>query len=531
MQKPLYCLMLLCVFTALSCCEPPDPPAPACAPADNGSGTVAAPELLATLSDRYQNAWLSSPAVADLDSDGQMEIIVARSNLVNVWHLDNTLVLQLETRSSGSSRIWAPPVVADIVPARPGLEIAVAAREKIYVWDAQGNEVSGFPVTWKDEVRSLAAGDIDGDGALELVAGTIMQAESDNGQEEPLIAYNHDGSVVKGFPPNATGSGGCDENCWVFPGVDQNIAIGDVNADGRLDILSGQDNAYLSLLDGGGTYFDAADIFEGISKFPGIRFLHDYEEAIQHYSSDKENALQSHFTHSSPAIADIDGDGTNELVILAAVTNVSQSNRDLGVALWVLHSDGSRHPDWTEPFYVPEFLDGLVDLGDNIVAATNQVTVADINPESAGPELLFAGVDGLIHCVSAARRELWSYTYTRSKGVLTGGVTVADLSGDGVPEIVFASYSTKEKASHLFILDAGGALLHKTALPGRGVMPVPTIADADGNGTLEIILSLKDGEDRVQQVLVYTVPGSSENCLLWPTGRCNYLRNGDVSSL
>ena len=39
-------------------------------------------------------------------------------------------------------------------------------------------------------------------------------------------------------------------------------------------------------------------------------------------------------------------------------------------------------------------------------------------------------------------------------------------------------------------------------------------------------MSLKDGVDHVRQLLVYTVPGSAENCLPWPTGRGNYLRNG-----
>jgi hypothetical protein len=59
-------------------------------------------------------------------------------------------------------------------------------------------------------------------------------------------------------------------------------------------------------------------------------------------------------------------------------------------------------------------------------------------------------------------------------------------------------------------------------------MPVPTVADVDGggDGTLEIVVSLKDGVDHVRQLLDYTVPGSAENCLPWPTGRGNYLRNG-----
>ena len=78
------------------------------------------------------------------------------------------------------------------------------------------------------------------------------------------------------------------------------------------------------------------------------------------------------------------------------------------------------------------------------------------------------------------------------------------------------------------VLDAGGNILHELALPRRGAMPVPTIADVNGDGQLEIIVSLKDAEDSVESVRIYTVPGSQTNCLLWPTGRANYWRNGTV---
>jgi hypothetical protein len=58
-------------------------------------------------------------------------------------------------------------------------------------------------------------------------------------------------------------------------------------------------------------------------------------------------------------------------------------------------------------------------------------------------------------------------------------------------------------------------------------MPVPSIGDVDGDGTLEIVVSLKDDEDG-DDLLVYTVPGSRDNCLLWPTGRGNLWRNGTL---
>ena len=49
------------------------------------------------------------------------------------------------------------------------------------------------------------------------------------------------------------------------------------------------------------------------------------------------------------------------------------------------------------------------------------------------------------------------------------------------------------------------------------------------NRGYEIVVSLKDAEDEVESVLVYSVPGSSTGCLPWPTGRANLLRNGWVT--
>jgi len=44
---------------------------------------------------------------------------------------------------------------------------------------------------------------------------------------------------------------------------------------------------------------------------------------------------------------------------------------------------------------------------------------------------------------------------------------------------------------------------------------------------LDIVVSLKDDAEGTQ-VQIYQVPGSSDNCLLWPTGRGSYLRDGYV---
>jgi hypothetical protein len=503
---------------------PPLPGASCEALSGGGSETVLEPELIATLFERWHEAWLASPAVADLDGDGTNEIIVPRDALLSVFHLDGEIVAQHEM----PGRIWSSPVVADLRADLPGLEVAVAGRGEIAMIQANGELVPGFPFAWRDEMRSLAAEDIDGDGELELVAVTTSDLEA-NGQTDILIAVNPDGSVVDGFPPNTTGAAGCDDACYVHAGYDQNLALGDVDDDGIADILAPQDNAYVSLHDGTGRAFDAAPIFEGRTKFSGIRFMLDYAEAQQGWAEDEASANQAHFTDTAPAITDVDGDGTNEIVMLGSVQNAAQDDRERGVALFVVRSDGTRPDAWVTPFHAPDFLDGLWDPGDNIVAATNQVSVADIDPESPRMEFVFAGFDGRIHAVSSDNRVLWTQPFTDRAGVFTGGVVVGDLSGDSRPEIVFNTYSVDEGVSELVVLAANGAVVHRLPLPERGAMPVPTLADVDLDGDIEIVVSLKDGVDRERQVLVYSVPGSADNCLLWPTGRGNYRRSGYVA--
>jgi hypothetical protein len=498
------------------------PPKPACsAAAGGGSAQVAAPTKGTIYKDRWHEAWLASPAVADLDGDGKNEVIAPRGDQLIVWSADGTL----RFKKGVGGRIWSSPVVVDLV-AKKGLEIVAAARGKIHAWDSGGAVLPGFPVSFNDELRSLAAGDIDGDGKLEIVAVTTSP-KSGGGKKDIIVAFEADGKAVKGFPPNTGGSSGCTDKCYVTGGYDQNLALGDVTGDGKLEVFATQDNAYLSLHDGTGRAFDAASIFNKRDKFLGVRFFLDYALAQQGWSPDEQNDNQAHFTNSAPAIADLDGDGKGELIVLGSVQNAAQNDRKRGVVLFVLKPDGTRPAGWVTPFHAKDYIAGLWDYeGTNVVGATNQVTVADIDPASPGPELLFAGFDGRIHCVSADNKELWKTSYTQSDRVLTGGVVVADLSGDGRPEVVFNSYSPDEGKSHLFVLDAKGKQLHKLALPKRGAMPVPTIADIDGDGTLEILVSLKDGEDKLQQLIAYTVPGSSDNCLLWPTGRGNLRRDG-----
>ncbi len=477
-----------------------------------------APVLKQVLKDRWEEAWQGAAAVADLDGDGSNEIIVPRADKLLIWSSSGEVKAKVAT---GSGRIWASPVVADLRP-EAGLEVAFAAGDKVFVVGATGEVLPGFPVSWVKELRSLAAADLDGDGKLELVV-----APADSGDAGDVMnAWHGDGSPVDGFPPNKSGVSGCDDGkCYVAGCYDQNVALGDLDGDGKADVVVGHDNAYASFHRGNGVAFDANPMFKP-KKTPGVRYLHDLALAKQGYADDEATALQAHFTNTAPTIADLDGDGKLDILLLGSVQNAAQDKRELGVALWALRPDASRLDAWQEPFHAPEYLAGLWDYeGTNVVGATNQVAVADLT-ESPGLEAVFAGFDGRIHAVSAQRQALWSFTYTTDPRVLTGGVAIGDLSGDGRPEVVFATYSPDEGKSALFILGAGGQQQHRIDLPRRGAMPVPTLADVDGDGALDIVVSLKDAEDKVESVRVYAVPGSAANCLPWPTARGNLRRDG-----
>ncbi len=505
------------------------PPAASCAAA-GGSATVSAPTLTKKLVDDGDEGWLASPAIADLDGDGKNEIIAARGGRVLAWRADGTRVFSFDTKKD---RIWASPIVGNFT-GDAKLEIAIAARDSAYLLDASGNVVPGFPKTWGTETRTIAAGDVDGDGALDIVVGVR------NG-EDIVTAYHANGSAVPGFPPVASGTAGCTPGPCYFAGLyDQNLAVGDLDGDGKHDLVLPHDNSYASFFKGTGVAFDANPMFAKRPKTPGVRYLHDLELAKQGYADDEATANQAHFTNTPPAIADIDKDGTFEIVMVGSVQNAAQADRKRGVALWVVRSDASRPPGWESPFHVPAYVMGLgdgfnpelegaaVQGADNLVGSTNQVTIADIDASKPGLEMIFAGFDERIHAVAADKTELWSTAYAENGRALTAGVVVADLSADGSPEIVFTTYSPDDGGGALFVLSAAGAQLHKVALPTRGSMAVPTIGDVDGDGTLDVVVSLKDENASKENVLVFQVPGSKPNCVLWPTGRANYLRNGWV---
>jgi hypothetical protein len=144
--------------------------------------------------------------------------------------------------------------------------------------------------------------------------------------------------------------------------------------------------------------------------------------------------------------------------------------------------------------------------------------------------------DEFMYAFDAHGAQLWKHNYSHDKTTMFASEPiVADLNQDGSPEVLFTTFGAPKvlDSGNLVILAADGSLLFDIPLPntnqdqngnGNGAPAAPTVADLDGNGTLEIFIqTFEHGMD------IYTVPGSAENCLLWSTARGGPLRMGQPS--
>jgi hypothetical protein len=508
--------------------------------AANASGPVAAPTLRLTLPGSWDENWLASPALADLDGDGKLDVVAARHSVLYAWRADGTPIFQTAFGQSASSspehgdtRMWASPVVGDLdgdgqIEIAVGADADSATAMNVAVYDARGELRAGFPQHFggADEVRSIAAADVDGDGRAEILVN-----KTSNGPATAV--YRLDGTMAPGWPE--IDHAVCDpappaEACWDFGGYNQNIGAGDLDGDGVLDVVSSYDAIGFGIFHGDGKPFPTAAAFSD-RVVTAVEAYHDLALAEQGWGSGD----RSEFTYSPPVIADIDGDGVMN-VVLAGDHERSDDTTNRGVTVWVLNPDMTRPAGWTAPKDTGMPLE-YGGVGNNIVTLAPSPAVGDIDGKK-GLEIVVPTYDGKMHALTFDGTELWAYPFATTGTPYTGASEplLVDLNGDGVPEIVFTTFSSgapgkPDVPAHLVILDAGGNELHKIELSGRGSMAAPAVADLDGDGRLELVISLKDSlGGGLGGVQIWDLPGSGTNCVLWGTGRGGNLRQGYVPS-
>ncbi|HZO34407.1 MAG TPA: VCBS repeat-containing protein [Gaiellaceae bacterium] len=507
-----------------------------------------------------ETGWFSSPSLVDLNGDGRLEIVAPfYSTFV---FASNGRLLAKGTATKG--RVYAPGVVADLdgdkIP-----EIVVGGNDgTVAAYDFVGGKLRlkpGWPASTCSggqcpEVRGMAAADLAGDGHVEVVVTTTNTSPTGS----QVFVFDARGRLYrpKGAPATAWprfntlhGAG----NDAGFNGVGnhgygaygENVGIGNLDDDPQLEIVVTFDNHQINVFNDDGTSVLASPWFTnrqsgdegrrlGWGQF--VRWLDPTVEANQYHRHvgpwpDIRKTPWLQWTASPPTVADLDGDGANEVI---GVPNVELHEPYVTQSYAFMAFDGAQHggarsamrhkgfvhpPTSSKPAFRP---DGDWYPPSGIPAPTVVNLVGD-----ARPEIVAAVPDGFVYAVSPTGKLLWRFDYAHgAPKTFASEVVAADLNRDGTPELVFGTYGLKPGSGHLVVLSATGKLLYDIRLPhqgtdgnGIGVPAAPSIGDTGGDGTLEIVLTTFD-----HGIDVFHVPGSGTNCLPWPTGRANLLRNG-----
>ncbi len=435
-------------------------------------------------------------AVGDVDGDGTLEVVLGADE-VYVWTAgggelrdgdnDAQTLGPFTNMSSGTTNLSFSPsgiTLADLDDV-PGLEIIASERvqNKIHIFRRDGSELPGWPrslvgTSWN--WTTPAVGDVDGDGAPEIVCNDIAGR---------TFAWHLDGTELRDGDSNpatlgvfVARAGATYEYGFSSP------ALCDLDGDGRKEIIFG------SKLSGVPNYLYAYR-YDG-SQATGFPFATGNLGAIG----------------CSPSLGDLDNDGQREIVF------VSEAD-----SLYVLRRNGSRYPGFPIWFTANSTSSGascpspaLADFDGDGRLEIAAVTVT--NAASAALRLIDTDVAG---GTSGQTMPGWPKSLP---GNSESSPLAGDIDGDGGIDIVFGIGGGDESTpNNIYAFEASGAAVPGFPITvGGPIRPCPVLCDLDGDGKVNIVYGGWD-----LQVHVWNLPFAYDPDLMpWPTFRGSHWRDG-----
>ena len=322
----------------------------------------------------------------------------------------------------------------------------------------------------------------------------------------------------------------------------QNAAAGDLDGDGFKEIIGPTDTHYITALDRGGNQLPTNVVYNsfnpvGPKVWSQVGVHVDHAVDLRGYAN-CGSEHRPNFADSAPVLADLDGNGAREIVVVGNVYNCgTDPYTSLYQMVFIFNADRSRWAasgyDWTV-LPTPDGAAAPLSEDYNLIetAVPNPVP-ADLDGDGR-LEILFPSYDGRLHAYWLDKTEKgdWPYAVTDpAEGILrfASEPAVADLDNDGDAEVIFASWTQKgsQKTGKLHILDSLGRRLAEVELPAaypgdwNGALAAPTLANIDLDADLEVVLLTAHSG-----AVVYDLPGTSQARILWGTGRGGFLRNG-----
>jgi hypothetical protein len=506
-----------------------------------GPGGIAAPQLKWQRGGCYnswcETGWYSSPAAADLDGDERNEVIGSAYSIVALDGETGELIWRTasghdrsQPGADNSGRTWPGIVVADVDHDQQMEIVTAHGGGYVSVYDLNGYFATGWPQqpTGGLEVRGLSVSDLDNDGTLEIIATGAVYGKVNT------WVYEHDGQLRPGWPQLGNDSG------YAYGIFNDNAAVGDLDGDGFSELVVPSDVHYICTYERDGSQVPANPMYGG----KGWGKVGVWESlAVEQRGwgtcdpgDDRAERYRSNFAHGPAAIADMDNNGSMEVIATGNVYDCGYGNypsRYTGVFLF--NADRSRFQqgefDWRQ---------APIDTGSPLSEDYSQIENAQPNPVIAdldgdgSLEILFASYDGGLHAFWLDKTEhgSWPFSVNQSgEGIyrFASEPTVADLNSDGKAEVIFTSWVEKGsgKTGKLHILNYLGKPLHEIDLPlahsgnWNGALAAPTLADIDDDSDLEIVLNTAHSG-----FVAYDLPGTAGAQVLWGTGRGNFWRDG-----